>query len=271
MIYTLIGGSYVPFIVVLDQNVPSWLPHVVGVGCGVGILQSVFWAGAPRVMRTAAYLVLGYVATTVPAMYQHLGMDVVLLVLTGGLFYTIGDRLCQALPEPKPLGFRLTRSVPLPGKSRDGLSLRRNLVHSRRDKLGIEEERDSTERHSMSQTHELNHWTTHDHWYKRMLCGLVVKSSKFIMQTMNTVEFENSDEWNELTQQRDRGLLSFSNHVSYFDDPLLISNLGTTAYRQVRWIAADRKNFFGTALKGFIFSAGKCAHHSRWWTRSARL
>ena len=110
----------------------------------------------------------------------------------------------------------------------------------------------------MSQTHELNHWTTHDHWYKRMLCGLVVKSSKFIMQTMNTVEFENSDEWNELTQQRDRGLLSFSNHVSYFDDPLLISNLGTTAYRQVRWIAADHKNFFGTALKGFIFSAGKC-------------
>ena len=110
----------------------------------------------------------------------------------------------------------------------------------------------------MSQTHELNHWTTHDHWYKRMLCGLVVKSSKFIMQKMNTVEFENSDEWNELTQQRDRGLLSFSNHVSYFDDPLLISNLGTTAYRQVRWIAADHKNFFGTAFKGFIFSAGKC-------------
>ena len=62
--------------------------------------------------------------------------------------------------------FRLPRSVPLPGKSRDGLSLRRNLVHSRRGKLSIEQEQDSTERHTMSQTHELNHWTTHDHWYK---------------------------------------------------------------------------------------------------------
>ena len=107
MIYTLIGGSYVPFIVVLDQNVPSWLPHVVGVGCGVGVLQSIFWAGAPRAMRTAAYLVLGYVATTlVPAMYQHLGMDVVVLVLTGGLLYTIGAVVyAKRYPNPNPLVF----------------------------------------------------------------------------------------------------------------------------------------------------------------------
>ena len=107
MIYTLIGGSYVPFIVVLDQNVPSWLPHVVGLGCGVGVLQSIFWAGAPRVMRTAAYLVLGYVATTlVPAMYQHLGIDVVILVLSGGLFYTIGAVVyAKRYPNPNPLVF----------------------------------------------------------------------------------------------------------------------------------------------------------------------
>ena len=105
---------------------------------------------------------------------------------------------------------------------------------------------------------ELSFWTTHDHWYKRALCNLVVNSSRFVMRVMNTVEFVNAEEWNELTGSRERGLLSFSNHVSYFDDPLLISNLGTTSYRDVRWIAADHKNFFGTKLKGFIFSAGKC-------------
>ena len=78
------------------------------------------------------------------------------------------------------------------------------------------------------------------------------------MRGFNSVNFVNPEEWNRLTKARDKGLLSFSNHVSYFDDPLLISNLGTTAYNDVRWIAADHKNFFGTALKGFIFSAGKC-------------
>ena len=105
---------------------------------------------------------------------------------------------------------------------------------------------------------ELQHWTTHPHWYKRVLCNLVVNTSRLVMRGMNTVDFMNPEEWNALTKDRSRGLLSFSNHVSYFDDPLLISNLGTTAYSQVRWIAADHKNFFSTALKGFIFSAGKC-------------
>lgn len=105
---------------------------------------------------------------------------------------------------------------------------------------------------------ELRHWTTHPHWYKTILCNLVVNTSRVVMRGMNRVDFVNPEEWNQLTKERDRGLLSFSNHVSYFDDPLLISNLGTTAYSEVRWIAADHKNFFGTAMKGFIFSAGKC-------------
>jgi monolysocardiolipin acyltransferase len=56
----------------------------------------------------------------------------------------------------------------------------------------------------------------------------------------------------------DRGLLSFSNHVSLFDDPLLLSNLGSSDVKKVRWIAADHKNFFGSNLKGLIYSSGRC-------------
>jgi len=55
-----------------------------------------------------------------------------------------------------------------------------------------------------------------------------------------------------------QGVLSFSNHVSLFDDPLLISNLGVSSYDDVRWIAADHKNFFGNNTKGLIYSGGKC-------------
>lgn len=105
---------------------------------------------------------------------------------------------------------------------------------------------------------ELRYWTTEPHWYKTVLCNLVVNASRVVMQRMNRVSFVNPGEWNALTQSRNKGLLSFSNHVSYFDDPLLVSNLGTTAYDEVRWIGADYENFFSTALKGFVFSAGKC-------------
>ena len=53
-------------------------------------------------------------------------------------------------------------------------------------------------------------------------------------------------------------MLSFSNHVSLFDDPLLVSNLGATRYAEVRWIAADHANFFSSKLMGILFSSGKC-------------
>lgn len=108
------------------------------------------------------------------------------------------------------------------------------------------------------QLHAIRHWLPQDHWYKPPLCGFVVNLSRFIMQVMNSVEFRGRDRWDAVLADRSRGILSFSNHTSLFDDPLLISNLGTTRYRDVRWIAADHKNFFGTKLKGIVFSAGKC-------------
>jgi len=99
-----------------------------------------------------------------------------------------------------------------------------------------------------------------------MICSLVVRSSRLIMQGLNQLSFEGRARWDALfgpdqgswERQGGRGLLSFSNHVSLFDDPLLISNLGATRYQDVRWIAADHVNFFGNKLKGLLFSSGKC-------------
>ena len=90
--------------------------------------------------------------------------------------------------------------------------------------------------------------------------------SKLVLSGLNTLNFEGRERWDELFTERaqekrrdhQRGLLSFSNHVSLFDDPLLVSNLGETAFKQVRWIAADHINFFGSRLKGVLYSCGKC-------------
>lgn len=113
---------------------------------------------------------------------------------------------------------------------------------------------------------ELKHWHPEPRWYHPMICSLVVHTSRFVMQRMNQLSFVGRERWDALfgsnqeswERQDGRGLLSFSNHVSLFDDPLLISNLGATRYRDVRWIAADHINFFGNQIKGLIFSSGKC-------------
>lgn len=77
------------------------------------------------------------------------------------------------------------------------------------------------------------------------------------MRVMNRLHFHDRQFWDEAFSSTGKGVLSFSNHVSLFDDPLLIANLGRTAYPELRWIGADDKNFFGNALKGWVYSAGK--------------
>jgi monolysocardiolipin acyltransferase len=106
--------------------------------------------------------------------------------------------------------------------------------------------------------HAIRHWHPEDAWYKPFTCAVVVQLSRLLMRGLNQLYFERREYWDQAFAQRSVGLLSFSNHVSLFDDPLLISNLGKTSYSEVRWIPADHINFFGSYLKGLLFSAGKC-------------
>ncbi|HCP45301.1 MAG TPA: hypothetical protein DIU15_04635 [Deltaproteobacteria bacterium] len=108
------------------------------------------------------------------------------------------------------------------------------------------------------QDYAIRHWRPQDAWYKPAVCAFVVELSRFTMNRLNRLSFEGRERWEEAFSQPDVGVLSFSNHVSLFDDPLLISNLGQTRYRDVRWIPADHQNFFGSWLKGAFFSCGKC-------------
>jgi len=111
---------------------------------------------------------------------------------------------------------------------------------------------------SAEQNHAIRHWSPADAWYKPAVCALVVQLSRWTMRGLNRLNFEGRERWDAAFAAPDTGVLSFSNHVSLFDDPLLISNLGQTRYSQVRWIPADHLNFFGSRLKGLLFSCGKC-------------
>lgn len=113
---------------------------------------------------------------------------------------------------------------------------------------------------------ELRNWTPEPQWFHPLICRSVANVSRLILGRLNHLSFKDKERWDNLftsvqdakTGSSARGILSFSNHVSLFDDPLLISSLGITDFKKVRWIAADHINFFGNRLKGLIYSGGKC-------------
>ncbi len=91
----------------------------------------------------------------------------------------------------------------------------------------------------------------------KLLTPLVILGTRLWMQCFNTLVIE--DRSRLASARKDgRGLLTFSNHISLFDDPLLTSCMSNTKWSNARWIAADASNFFGTQVRSAVFNAGKC-------------
>ncbi|MEM7357158.1 MAG: lysophospholipid acyltransferase family protein [Acidobacteriota bacterium] len=103
-------------------------------------------------------------------------------------------------------------------------------------------------------------WRPRSTWINRRLAWLVITGSQWVMTRRNRLEVDGKERLDALQERGDRGLLTYSNHVSRLDDPLLISNLGLAdlPYDRMRWVSADALKLFDTTLSAYIFSAGKC-------------
>jgi hemolysin III len=97
----LIAGSYTPFAVTLLQGHDrTILLSVAWIGALIGVAVRVFWLGAPRWLYVANYLALGWVAVVyTPQMYRAGGLAIILPILIGGLFYSVGA-IFYALKRP---------------------------------------------------------------------------------------------------------------------------------------------------------------------------
>jgi len=97
----LIAGSYTPFAVaLLEGRDRVTLLIVVWVGALAGVALRVFWVGAPRWLYVANYLLLGWVAVIyTPQLYREGGLWVLLPIVIGGLFYSVGA-IFYALKKP---------------------------------------------------------------------------------------------------------------------------------------------------------------------------
>ena len=108
MIFVLIAGTYTPFALLLLEGTARWT--VFGVVWG-GALAGVVLRNAvrrpARWLFVGLYLLLGWVALAVlPQLKEAGGLAVVVLLLVGGLFYSLGA-LVYALrrPDPSPRWF----------------------------------------------------------------------------------------------------------------------------------------------------------------------
>lgn len=96
-----------------------------------------------------------------------------------------------------------------------------------------------------------------DNAVNRFMAFVCINLSKFILIRMNTLETGGIERFAALRERAGRGLLTFSNHVSLFDDPMLPSTFPLGSWEEIRWIATDALNFYSTRPTAFIFSGGK--------------
>ncbi|MBN6885997.1 hemolysin III [Cytobacillus horneckiae] len=110
MIFVLIAGSYAPFCLIsLDGALGSGIFTFVAVTAILGVVFKMVWFNCPRWLSTCLYIALGWVIVFAFApLSKTLSIGGLLLLLQGGIFYTIGGVIYAVKPkfmEFKHLGF----------------------------------------------------------------------------------------------------------------------------------------------------------------------
>ena len=108
MIFVLIAGSYTPFaLLLLHGTLQAVVLGVVWGGALLGVLLRNVFRQPPRWLFVGLYLALGWVALgIIPDVLRRGGIAVLVLLLVGGLFYSLGA-VVYALrrPDPSPRWF----------------------------------------------------------------------------------------------------------------------------------------------------------------------
>ena len=103
-IFLVIAGTYTPLaVLMLPAETARLLLWLVWGGAVLGLLARVFWLGAPRWLYVPIYLALGWVAVGfLPAFWSAGGPAITLLVIAGGLGYTLGA-VAYGFKRPNPV------------------------------------------------------------------------------------------------------------------------------------------------------------------------
>jgi len=106
-IFLLIAGTYTPFCLLIGPGAGYTLLAAVWVAAGVGMLLVIALPGMPKQLRSALYVLLGwFIFPVLPALRAAVGDWALMLLLAGGLFYTVGAVVyATRRPDPYPRVF----------------------------------------------------------------------------------------------------------------------------------------------------------------------
>lgn len=110
MIFVFIAASYTPFALLAFDGPIRWIVLVAAWGGAVlGLVAELLWAGSPRWLGGAACVAIGWVGIlAAPQLFTRVGLTGAVLVLVGGMLYTLGAAIYAAKwpnPFPSTLGF----------------------------------------------------------------------------------------------------------------------------------------------------------------------
>ncbi|MDH3705683.1 MAG: hemolysin III family protein [Acidimicrobiia bacterium] len=108
MIFVAIAGTYTPIaLFALPSSSARLVLLVVWIGAIVGIIGRVAWTEAPYPVIAAPYVAVGWACVLVVGdMWRALGVAGFVLLLVGGVLYTIGAGIYAIRrPDPWPLTF----------------------------------------------------------------------------------------------------------------------------------------------------------------------
>jgi hemolysin III len=109
-IFVFIAASYTPIALLVLKGPLSTIVLVsVWAGALAGVVMSVAWIDAPRVLTAVCYIAVGWVAlVAMPQLFEHRGVAVPVLLLIGGLLYSLGAAAYATKrpnPWPRTFGF----------------------------------------------------------------------------------------------------------------------------------------------------------------------
>jgi hemolysin III len=108
MIFLFIAGTYTPVAALaMDPATARTVLTVVWVGALAGVVLKTAWPNAPAWIGVPTYIALGWVAVfVIPAMLVGGGVAALVLLLVGGLLYTVGAVFyATRRPNPWPATF----------------------------------------------------------------------------------------------------------------------------------------------------------------------
>lgn len=107
-IYVFIAATYTPLaLILLDGASRTILLVLIWSAAVGGLLFRLLWLSAPRWLYTVLYIVMGWTALGwLGAFYHAAGLAVLILILAGGICYTLGAIVyARKRPNPSPTWF----------------------------------------------------------------------------------------------------------------------------------------------------------------------